>query len=224
MPKRMLFWVLVLGLTLAFASIAIAQDDDDTATDDDDTAADDDDTAADDDDDTGGEDGFFASTVEFTEPTALTPSEQLLFTFTVTNNAVAGEAKGDWINQVDLTMPSQDYVVDEESLTAPDPLHTADVEKWEVSFDPTTVTITWQTLAAATSMNYGDIREGEWLAFEFTATTDAEATDGFDWALYSDEGNIVTGTAWIEVPDDDDDDTDVGDDDDDDDDDAGCCG
>ena len=210
MPRKWFVLMLALGLLLAFSGASFAQNDDDATDDDDDET----------------EDGFFASTLEFTEPTALEANTQLLFTFVVTNNAVAGETKGDWINQVDLAMPSLDYVVDEEALAAPDPLNgdTGDdyeIDQWEVQFDPTTVTITWSTLCTVTSMNYGDIREGESLAFQFTATTDADATDGFAWVLYSDEENIHTGTAYIEGAPDDDDDT--GDDDEDDDDDGCGC-
>ena len=216
MPRNLLFLILVLGLVFVVPSAVLAQDDDDAS---------DDDATGDDDAD----EGFFASSVMFTEPAALEPNAELFFQISVTNAAVADTGKGDWINQVDLTMPSQDYVVDEAILTAPDPLHGAtgddtEIDKWVVSFDPTTVTITWAVMAAVSSANYGDIREGDTLAFEFTATTDADATDGFDWVLYSDEGNIVTGTAYVEDQDDDDDDDDDDDnnDDNDDDDDGGC--
>jgi hypothetical protein len=220
MPRKLLILILALGLIFALSASAFAQVDDD---DDDDN-----DTMGDDDDATG--DDFFSSTVVFTEPAVLDPEAELLFEINVTNNAQVGADKGDWVNQVDLTMPSTAYLVDEETLAGPAPLHGAtgddtEIDKWEASFDPTTATITWATLTVVSSANYGDIREGESLAFEFTATTDADASDGFDWVLYSDEGPIVTGTAYVEAQGDDDtgdDDDTAGDDDDDDDDDSGC--
>jgi hypothetical protein len=233
MRNKLMIMMLMLCLVLAGATVASAQvdddddDDNDTMADDDD---DDDDDTAGDDDDSGDDDGFFASTVEFTSPDALDPNEEYEFIFEVTNNALLDpDQKGDWINQVDLSMPSGDYVVDENELTAPVPLYgdtgdETEIEKWEVSFDPNTVTITWQAFGVVTSANYGDIREGDVLPFQFVATTDSTPTGtlesgiGFNWVLYSDEGNTVSGTAYIgdEGPaDDDDDDTDSGDDDDD---------
>jgi hypothetical protein len=230
------FLLLMLMLSFVMTSVAFAQvdDDDDTmADDDDDTMADDDDDddSMDDDDDTAGDDDdFFNSSLEFDSPTALEADKEYEFIFTVTNTAVEGDEKADWINQVDLTMPSQDYAVNEAELDAPDPLYgnTGDefeIDRWEVSFDPNTSTISWQCFGVVTSVNYGDIREGDFLSFQFLATTDSvptgtvESDIGFDWILYSDEGNMVTGTAYIgtEGPDDDDDDDDdvAGDDDDD---------
>jgi hypothetical protein len=243
MTRKFLLLMLMLSMTLVMTGVAFAQVDDDDDTmldddddtmmdDDDDTTMDDDDDSMDDDDDTAGDDDdFFNSTLEFDSPTVLEADKEYEFIFTVTNTAVEGTEKADWINQVDLTMPSQDYAVNESELTAPDPLYgnTGDdfeIDRWEVSFDPNTSTISWQCFGVVTSVNYGDIREGDFLSFQFVATTDSVPTGtvdsdvGFDWILYSDEGNMVTGTAFIgaETPggDDDDDDTvDIGDDDDD---------
>jgi hypothetical protein len=240
--------MLMLSMTLVMTSVAVAQydddddtvvdddddttmdDDDDTTMDDDDDTMDDDDDSMDDDDDTGpDDDDFFSSTLKFDSPAALEAEQEYEFVFTVTNASVEEPEKSDWINQVDLTMPSQDYVVNEEELSAPVPLYgdTGDefeIDRWEVSFDPNTSTITWQCFGVVTSINYGDIREGDFLSFQFVATTDAvptgtiESEIGFDWILYSDEGNMVTGTSYIGQDDDDDDDdndTVPGDDDDD---------
>lgn len=236
MRDKVFLLMLLLCFVLAGAPVALAQvdDDDDTMYDDDDDTVydDDDDTTVDDDDDTAGDDDdFFASTVEFTSPEALDPDQEYQFFFEVTNNAVLNpDEKGDWINQVDLSMPSSDYVVNEGELEAPEPLHgdtgdETEIEKWEVSFDPNTVTITWQAFGVVTSADYGDIREGDVLTFNFVATTDSiptgtlESGVGFNWVLYSDEGNMVNGTAYIgeDIVDDDDDDdtTPSGDDDDD---------
>ena len=178
---------------------------------------------------------FSASDVEFTDPAALNPSQEFDFSFLVTNAATSGDASAEWIMQVELSMPSDGYVVNSSALTAPAPLHPTEISEWEVNFLSSTNTITWSTVAMGTTAT-GDIREQESLAFDFTATTDAEATDGFDWELTGDGGTIVSGTAYIgdepgdDDDDDDDDDTFNDDDDDtdsfggddDDDDDSGC--
>ena len=219
MTRRLLILMLIVGLSLALTTLAFAADDDDEL---DDDEADDDE--ADDDDATGGT--FYESTVEFTNPLALDADTQYEFTIVVTNAATPGEKKGDWINQVDLTMASQDYIVDDENLTAPSPLYgdtgdETEIDRWEASFDANTATITWQAFGVVTSVAYGDIREGDFLSFQFVATSDSVPTDGFLWVLYTDEENFVSGTAYVgEEPDDDDtaDDDDSGDDDDD----SGC--
>jgi hypothetical protein len=179
----------------------------------------------DDDDDTVQD--FFDSTVEFITPTSLESDTEYLFTILVTNYATPVVPKADWINQVDLTMPSLGYAIDPAEIRVPTPLHGPPgpdaIDRWEESLNPSTMTITWQAFAAVSSAHIGDIREGESLEFEFVATTDSVPTDGFDWALYSDEGPVVFGTAYVEAGDDDDDDDDdnntTGDDDDDDNDD-----
>jgi hypothetical protein len=165
------------------------------------------------DDDDDDDDDFFASTAVFTQPSALDPNTEYQFKIVVTNAAALSSEKGDWINQFDLTMPSSNYEVEEETLTAPHPLHGAtgdqtEIDRWEVSFDPNTVTITWQALAVVSSRNWGDIREGESLEFEFIAETDSNPSDGFDWVAFSDEGNMLSGTAYIAPWTDDDDDND----------------
>ena len=219
MTRRLLFLMLIIGLSLAMTTLAFAADDDD-----DNDAVDDDDDAVDDDDDAGGT--FYDSTVEFTNPPALEADTQYEFTINVTNATMLGEEKGDWIYQVDLTMASQDYVVSEEELTAPAPLYGAtgddtEIDRWEASFDVNTATITWQAFGVVTTVNIGDIREGDFLPFQFVATADSVPSDGFMWVLYSDEGNVVSGTAYINeeepTPEVDDDDA-AGDDDDD----SGC--
>ena len=234
MTRRLLFIMLIIGLSLAMTTLAFAadddddndavDDDDDTVPDDDDTVPDDDDDAVDDDDDDGGT--FYDSDIEITNPLALEADSQFEFTINVTNATTLGEEKGDWIYQVDLTMASQDYVVSEEDLSAPAPLYGAtgddtEIDRWEASFDVNTATITWQAFGVVTTVNIGDIREGDFLSFQFVATTDSVPSDGFMWVLYSDEGNVVSGTAYVgEEPDiDDDDDTAGGGDDDDD---SGC--
>ena len=244
MARRVLLLFLILGLLLALSNIAIAQDDDDDTvdddddttdddddttdddddtTDDDDDTTDDDDDTTDDDDDTGDDDDdFFASTLVFDSPTALDPETEYEFQFTVTNNAIADdEEKAEWIKAVDLTLPSQEYLLDETDLTAPEPLYPEETERWEVEFDANSSTISWQCFGVVTSVNYGDIREGDFLSFQFIATTDSvptgtyESEVGFNWVLYGDNENVVPGTSYIgEEPVDDDDDT-LGDDDDD---------
>jgi Galactose oxidase, central domain len=71
----------------------------------------------------------------------------------------------------------------------------------------------------------GDIDEGEQLSgFAFRATTDPTGGDGFGWAIWGDDGSLVTGTACITPNCLDEDEPDVDDDDDDDDDDDEACG
>jgi len=210
------------------ATVANAQYDDDAADDDmaDDDAADDD---AADDDATADDDsaGFENSSLHFTSPDNMLAEVTYKFDLTVNNASmyVEGEGKtGEWIYQFDLSMPSKEFQVDESQLTAPDPpLHGSPAEgeyqilRWESNFDSSSATITWQCFGVVTSANYGDIREGEALSFQFVATTDSgdgqEPTDGFPWKLYGDLGSIVEGVAWINDPNQDDD---TGDDDDDD--------
>lgn len=234
MAKKLLLLMLILSLALVLHSVALAQTDDDDAMDDDttdDDATDDDaadDDAADDDDD-GGE--FTDSYLEFDSPTALEADIDYEFNLTVYNAATFEEKgkQGEWIYAIDLTMPSEDYVVDTETLAGPDPIHSGtddeyEITGWEANFDPSSATISWQCFGVVTSATYGDIREGDLLAFQFMATTDAGATDGFPWVLHGDMGTDVEGTAYIteEPTDDDEDDDDMGTRDDDDDDGGGC--
>lgn len=201
---RTLFcFLIILLMSLAFSTAALAQYDDD------------DDYVMDDDDSTS----FNDSTVEVIEPTELPPDTMLLFSFLVTNMEQPGGGKGEWIYMVDLSMPSANYMVEEASLTAPDPLYPSETDRWEVSFDPNTVTISWQAMGLSTSVEYGDIREGDNLTFEFEAITDADATDGFLWTLFGDMGTAVSGVVYVtdgsDDDDDDSDDDDFWDDDDD---------
>jgi len=187
-------------------------------------AADDDSAPADDDSGTT----FMDSTLDFTSPQAIEASTEYEFIFDVTNKAMplkADQEKQEWIKKVDLAMPTADYAVNQDALVAPDPLHgdasegDYRIDHWDVLFNPDTNAITWTAFGVATSVEYGDIREGDVLSFTFKATTDAIPTDGFAWTPYGDMGDNVNGIAYIvEQGDDDDsgpDDDDTGDDDDD---------
>ena len=172
--------------------------------------------------------GFENSIALFDEPTELNPSESIDFLFTVYNLGTGDE---DWIYKVALTMPSVDYVVNENTISTPDLLHEDANDFWDFAFNPTTQTITWEISGTTTATLIGDIRGGEELQFGYTAQTDAAATDGFQWTLYGDKGGKISGTAWIESDDDDDDSDDDDDDDsmpgsdsDGGDDDSACCG
>ena len=167
---------------------------------------------------------FNDSFIEFTAPPAgLDPDTLYEFEFTVYNMSTYDPlVKGEWIYMVDLTMPSDDYNVDEMSLVAPTPLHGDPGEgeyrilNWEVAFHAPYATITWQCVDAMPhpAFHVGDIREGESLDFGFIATTDAAPSNCFQWVLYSDEGSTLEGSCPNFPPADDDDD-DSGEDDDD---------
>ena len=247
MLRKLLFLIVVLGLTFVLSGVALAAvDDDDDDNDDDDNDDDDNDDDDNDDDDNDDDDNDdddnddndnddddnddddvepgFDATVEFIEPQALEPEWEGLFSFRVTYNeeVAKGLRQEEWINKVDLMMPSTEYEVDEENLTAPDPIHggTGDeyeILKWEVGYDPTSVTITWESVCVTTSpVHYGDIHEGDFLDFEFRAKVDEDATDGFMWTLHGDLGTVLSGKALIgEQEEDDDDDNDDDDYDDD---------
>ncbi|MCC6160393.1 MAG: hypothetical protein IT350_20240 [Deltaproteobacteria bacterium] len=240
-------WILFLALCMSIlmTGAAFAQDDDtaDDDTADDDTADDDtadDDTADDDadddmqdddtDDDAADDDAAdeFAADVFFTAPDALEPDTTYDFAFEVHNNTVAGDTQR-WILQVDMFMPSANYAVNTDDLSAPDALHDGE---WTAEADETpdgVPGIRWIYNGLTTSESYGDIREGEYLSFAFSASSDGDATDGFDWRVVADSGDELSGVAYINEADDDDTDDDSGDDDaadgdDDDDDDSGGCG
>jgi len=202
--KSRLIISLAFVLVLSLAAIASAQDD--TVVTDDDTAVTDD-TAADD-------DLTFAATVEFSTPDALEAETAYDFRFTVANTTSAEIRR--WIFDVEMFLPTANYVLDEENLTAPEALHGG---TWEASKMEDTENISgikWMFTGVVTSESYGDIREGESLDFAFTATTDAESTDGFDWRLIAYDENAeeyeLYGTAYIYGGDDDVDDTGAGDD------------
>lgn len=203
MPARFLMFALAFALLFTTFSAATAQVDDD-------------------------DDDIYTSGVEFLTPSDLQPSTQYNFSFMAVNGAAPSYYSREWIYQVDLVLPSDDYVLDETNLTAPNPLHPADVQKWEVEFDYNNTMISWMTVAGhVSSGEVGDIRESESLMFEFVATTDSEATDGFFWWLTTDQGTVINGISYIgdgPLADDDDnddltDDDDYSLDDDDDDDD-----
>lgn len=157
---------------------------------------------------------FDDSKVEFLDPTSLDALTTYDFQMLVYNNALPTREKGDWINQVDLTLPSTAYNTTHGDISIPEPLHYDVISYWEVAFAPSTGMISWQAVGVVSSATFGDIREGEYLMFEFRATTDDQATDGFEWVLYSDMGNMVTGTTYIMGGDDDDNDNNNDDDDD----------
>lgn len=206
------FLSLMVALVFAMALPAMAQDDDTALTDD--TAADD---ATDDDDGEG-----FSGTVEFNSPEALTPSTQFEFNFVVTNTTSADAEGENWINMVEMFMPAVGYVVDAD-IAAPEALYSGGEWEAELATDSTdTQYITWMFVTPGSSASYGDIREGDYLDFSFTATTDEAATDGFNWRLETSNSQYDTGTAYVgNGPTDDTTDDDAGSDDDDDDD-GGC--
>ena len=111
---------------------------------------------------------------------------------------------------------------------APEPLHDDTTARWDVIYEWNDSTISWQAVGLATS-SAGDIRGGEELSFDFIAVTNSDATDGFAWILYSDEGNTVYGTAYVGEGTGDDDSDGLPDDDEefatqDDEEDGACCG
>ncbi|MCL4233013.1 MAG: hypothetical protein KJ042_00680 [Deltaproteobacteria bacterium] len=215
--------------------------DDDTDDDADDDV--DDDVDDDADDDTGGD---FSATLDFTNPVLLTGAQIYDFEFIVANTTTPGPIQR-WINSVDLYMPSEAYVID--AAHTPDALHWGTWAYELLPGDLGDVGIRWAFTSGGSSAAYGDIREGESLEFAFRATTDAEASDGFDYRIAADSGEYVSGTACVvegcdETDDDADDDADDDlhpgdddiadddadddaaddDDDDDDDNDSGGCG
>lgn len=185
--------VLVLCLTFTFGPLAFGQFDEDLL---------DDDDFLDDDDMSGGE-----ITVQFDQPSSLVPDNMLRFVLNITyeNASSKGFNAGEWILSVDLAMPSGDYEVNETTLAPPDPLHT-DIDRWEVYFDAFNTTITWQSFSVVSSgASAGDIREGDTQLFEFDATPDDNATDGFPYILYGDKGSVESGVVYISGTSDDDD-------------------
>ena len=195
MTKKFLWLALILSLV--WVGAAYAQDADDDAADDDVAAS------------------FADSSVTFTAPDALEANTEITFEFQVFNAAPVpeGDDAGIGIKQVDLVLPSADYVYADEQPAAPMPLHPDKVAKWEVSFDSANQTITWQTFGVVSTEEFGDIREQDVLTFSFVATTDGGPTDGFAWTLYGDDtaGSTVSGT-WF-FGDDDTTDDDIVDDD-----------
>lgn len=78
---------------------------------------------------------FYDSTVEFLEPQDLEPNTRYEFVLLVTNAAVKGEEKTDWINRIDIFLPSMDY--DIEAIYAPEPLHNdtgdeTEIDRWVI--------------------------------------------------------------------------------------------
>ncbi|MCB1153153.1 hypothetical protein KDL45_05845 [bacterium] len=225
----LLMMVLLLSALFAVPAFASGDDDDDDDTADDDTVDDDvadDDVADDDDDDDDDDNGSdFDAALEFNAPTALDPDFSYQFTFSVTNNSAPSASERNWIYLVEVFMPSLDYKISS-GIFEPESSHGGAWDAMSLEDESGVPGIQWiHTAMTSTSGAIGDIEEGDFLTFSFEATTDSQATDGFEWRLLSDnDDSVVTGTSYIgEGDDDDDDDTEpVGDDDDDDDDDGGC--
>ena len=256
-PRNQFFFVLALVLLMTVS--AYAQNDDVNDDVDDDDTADDDMTADDDtaDDDADDDSSEFTAELVFDAPTALEPDETYDFEFTVSNTTSASDLQR-WINKLEMFMPDPGYSVDEDYVTSPDAIHDGEWTSTMIEHeegDDVYVGIRWQYSGYVTSEDYGDIREedakmyakageddgdiaeGESLGgFTFRATTTTETDpskyDGFDWAVWADDGTLYIGKTCVvpencvEADDDADDDTEDNDDDggDDDDDSAGGCG
>ncbi len=156
-------------------------------------------------------------------------------------------------------MPDPGYNVDVDYVSSPDAIHdgewTNTMIEHETEEGEVYMGIRWQYSGYVTSEDYGDIREedakyfakagaddgdiaeGERLGgFAFRATTttetDPDKIDGFDWAVWADDGTLFIGESCViaenceevDTDDDVDDDTDDEDRGDDDDDSAGGCG
>ena len=107
---------------------------------------------------------FQDSEVNYTIPSVLDRDTFYVFAIKVVDNTDSDA--GDWIYQVDLTMPSTDYEVDYENLEAPEPLHEDTTSRWDVMYEYSDATITWLAIGLTTS-SAGDIRGGEELLFRF---------------------------------------------------------
>ena len=167
--------------------------DDDTDDDvDDDTDDDVDDDTDDDVDDDAGDD--FSATLDFNNPVLLTGARLYDFEFIVANTTTPGPIQR-WINGVDLYMPSDAYAID--AVHAPDALHWGSWAHELLPGDAGDIGIRWSFTSGGSSAAYGDIREGESLEFAFAATTDVEASDGFDYRIVADSGEYISGTACI---------------------------
>ncbi len=252
--------ILVLACVFLMATTAFAQTtDDDTGADDDVV---DDDTGADDDladDDTSGDDDSdeFTAELNFDLPNALEPDSTYDFEFTVKNTTSPSDMQR-WVNKLEMFMPDPGYSVDEDYVSSPDAMHDGEWTSTMIEHednDGVYMGIRWQYSGYVTSEDYedireedakffakageddGDIAEGESLGgFTFRATTTTESDvsklDGFDWAVWADDGTLYIGKSCVvaencegDADDDTDDDTDEDNDGgDDDDDSAGGCG
>jgi len=207
--KKFLFMALTMALVFALSGFAFAQDDD----------------TAGDDDTTEGDPFSLTGTANGEYPVVLASETEYEFAFEVFNEG-GGEVA---IKNVAITLPTTSYAIGAYEETF-DGVH--DGYFWQAAFDEDTATISWEAFGATSSVEMGDIQEGDMLTFSFFATTDTEPNDGFSWVLTGDDaGATVVNGIWFfgEVADDDDtgpepgdDDTDDGDDDDDDD--SGGCG
>ena len=166
-------------------------------------------------------------------PVTLAPETAYTFAFDVFNDAGGDEA----IKYVAITLPTTAYTM---GTYAEETDGFNDGYTWFASYDVDSAAISWEAVGTPSSVETGDIGEGEMLTFAFMATTDVDATDGFDWLLTGDAGTAVAGSLTFgeetdddttvddDATDDDDDDVvpddddDTAGDDDDDDDDGGC--
>jgi hypothetical protein len=259
--RNAFFLMLALVFLMSSSAFAQNDDvnddmDDDMDDDADDDADDDVDDDVDDDmdDDADDDSDEFSAAVDFDAPLVLEADETYDFEFTVKNTTSPGEMQR-WINKLEMFMPDPEYAVDEDYVSSPDAIHDGDwtntMIEHETEEGDVYMGIRWQYSGYVTSEDYGDIREedakyfakageddgdiaeGEGLGgFAFRATTDPGGTDGFDWAVWADDGTLFIGESCVvvenceEVADDDDVDDDTDDEDrgDDDDDSAGGCG
>jgi hypothetical protein len=192
LKPRIIFmaFVFVLGMS----AFAMAQDDTAVA---DDTMADD--TSAADDDASG----VFAATFEFTAPEALTADMEYDFSFTVANTTTGDVQR--WIYDIEMYLPTINYsLLNADSIPAPTALHDGEWTAERVTDETDNGTfegIHWQFNGTMTSESYGDIREGDSLDFNFSAKTDADASDGFPWRMIAlDENEVtydLTGTSYV---------------------------
>ncbi len=178
--KKLSIIVLVMAMVPAMSSLVFAQDDDY---------------------------GDFDAAGDFLYPNALSANETYDFNFLVENTSDTINQSNNWICEVDIFMPSDDYELDEDFIADPDALHSGE---WvgEIDYDAdNSAAITWMHsgLNASSSM-VCDIHEGEGLEFAFRATTDTGPRDGFEWRALSAGGDWVTGTAYVGAGADDDDD------------------
>ncbi len=177
-------------------------------------------------DDFGKSDDFTAD-LAFDAPYALQPRQTYDFEFTLSNTSESGDVDNS-ICQLEMFVPEPDYDIDENYIYAPEALHggvwTTEMLAFHDNYGDIYEGVRWEYVAEKESRSLGDISEGESLGgFGFRATTDQDASDGFDWAVWSDDGTLFIDVSCVipencdETDDDFDDDTASPDDDADDD-------
>ncbi|MBZ0271212.1 hypothetical protein K8I61_04195 [bacterium] len=152
--------------------------------------------SGDDDDDDDDDTDFQAEASIHAKPAGkLEPSTKYEFDFVVANTSKT--AATHWIHQVEIYMPTPEYHIHPIYVSEPDGLH--GIGEWERSYiggdEP--YGIRWDFVQDVTQQSIGDIREGESLDFSFRGTSDANATDGFDYRLVADSGLFVADTAYV---------------------------